>query len=131
MLTTCLSLLRCTYGRRSGRALFVLAAVVLTAGAVFAQDTAAQPSDASPQQPASAPQVTVTVSCASKIGETTHCPADTSKGIVLANAGLSADPSGPDYHQRMAELLERRGERVAAHGHWLRAQERAAAEPSP
>ena len=90
MLTTCLSLLRCTYGRRSGRALFVLAAVVLTAGAVFAQDTAAQPSDASPQQPASAPQVTVTVSCASKIGETTHCPADTSKGIVLARSSGTA-----------------------------------------
>ena len=90
MLTTCLSLLRCTSGRRSGRALFVLAAVVLTAGAVFAQDTAAQPSDASPQQPASAPQVTVTVSCASKIGETTHCPADTSKGVVLARSSGTA-----------------------------------------
>lgn len=42
---------------------------------------------------------------------------------LAANAALQVDTQRPEYHQRMAELLERRGERVAAQGHRLRVQE--------
>jgi tetratricopeptide (TPR) repeat protein len=40
---------------------------------------------------------------------------------LATNAAL--DTTQPDYHERLAELLERRGEGVAARGHRLRAQE--------
>ena len=58
--------------------------LVFLAAPAAAQDTP----DASPMsQNAAASQVTpVTVTCSSKIGETTHCAADTSKGVVLARS---------------------------------------------
>jgi tetratricopeptide (TPR) repeat protein len=42
---------------------------------------------------------------------------------LAANAMLDVDTQHAEYHWRMAELLERRGERVAARGHRLRAQQ--------
>jgi tetratricopeptide (TPR) repeat protein len=52
-----------------------------------------------------------------------HARLGTIERELAANAALTMDASDPAYHQRMAELLERRGERVAAHGHRLRARE--------
>lgn len=42
---------------------------------------------------------------------------------LAANAAITVDSADPAYHARMAELLEGRGERAAAHAHRLRAQE--------
>lgn len=50
---------------------------------------------------------------------------------LAANAAVAIDPGDASYHQRMADLLERRGERVAAYGHRLRAQETTHASPPP
>lgn len=41
---------------------------------------------------------------------------------LAANAALDVPQDQAAYHARMAELLDRRGERIAAHGHRLRAR---------
>lgn len=43
------------------------------------------------------------------------------EAAVLAEAGLPSTADGPARHARLAELLEAHGERIAAHGHRLRA----------
>ena len=64
------------------RSRFVL--TLLLAAPIYAQDAVAPPTDASATlaQQAAQPPVT-TVTCTSKPGERTQCPADTSKGVVL------------------------------------------------
>src|SRR6476620_4936243 len=58
--------------------------LVFRAAPAAAQDT---PDEPPMSQNAAASQVTpVTVPCSSKIGETTHCAADTTKGVVLARS---------------------------------------------
>src|SRR3954470_17536817 len=86
MVTLSVSLLHRRYVPGPGHTLLVLAALFLSAGAAFAQDAPAPTAGAASQLPASSPQATSTISCASKTGETTHCAADTSKGIVLARS---------------------------------------------
>ncbi|HXD21711.1 MAG TPA: DUF3011 domain-containing protein [Gemmatimonadaceae bacterium] len=58
--------------------------VVFLAAPAAAQDT---PDDSSMSQNAPATQLNpVRMTCSSKVGETTHCAADTSKGVVLARS---------------------------------------------
>ncbi len=59
----------------------VLFALVLTASPLWAQDAPAPPA---------AVTTPVTVTCASKPGERQHCPADTSKGVILAKSAGEA-----------------------------------------
>jgi Protein of unknown function (DUF3011) len=66
---------------------FALILILVFVDSSFAQDTGRQQPGGPPATTAQATQAsTTTVSCASKLGERRECPADTSKGIVLARS---------------------------------------------
>jgi Protein of unknown function (DUF3011) len=66
---------------------FALLLVLVLVDSSFAQDLSAQQAGSPPATTAPAAQATQpSVTCASKVGERQECPADTSKGVVLARS---------------------------------------------